>query len=474
MRAKKNFRTRISDRKLAFLLDLNRRRPEGTRQSPVVIKLPVMAGHEGRDKPPVRIFIGTEPAQHRAELVLVWSIVQARDPSRAYEIHLMKDLKGYDRRKWKTGFSRYRYAIPALAGETGRAIYNDVDQIYLADPALLFDLDMGGAGVLCVSHRDTSVMLIDCERMASVWKAADAEAGGRHLYFNKQLHDAGLWGQLPPEWNARDQEYDPAKSKLFHFTTLQTQPWRPFPELIKYREHPNEDVWLSMEQAAEASGFTIFTKDNPSARYQELLEQYRLMHGKGAKENGYDADRTFDGRPLSEHVQRIARLIAESKAGTLLDYGCGKGALYTAPEGEPPESRIRSMPGWGQVRVTCYDPVYEPFAAPYEGKFDGVICTDVLEHITDEDVAWVVDEMFRSANKFVYVAVACYPAAKNLPNGENAHCTVRPPAWWCQQLSAASRRSPGVRWILCTQTRARRGTRDQVFDSESSDLRSAA
>ena len=65
-----------------------------------------------------------------------------RDPARAYEIHLMSDLEGFDRSAWKTGFTQYRYAVPALAGYQGRAIYNDVDQIYLADPAELFDLDM--------------------------------------------------------------------------------------------------------------------------------------------------------------------------------------------------------------------------------------------------------------------------------------------------------------------------------------------
>ena len=46
---------------------------------------------------------------------------------------MMKDLDGFDRRGWKTGFTNYRYAIPSLGGHKGRAIYNDVDQIYLGD-----------------------------------------------------------------------------------------------------------------------------------------------------------------------------------------------------------------------------------------------------------------------------------------------------------------------------------------------------
>ena len=77
-------------------------------------------------------FLGTEPAQYRAERVFFWSIEQVRDPSRIYEIYLMKDLVGFDRRRWLTGFTNYRLAIPDFAGGFGRAIYNDVDQVYSA------------------------------------------------------------------------------------------------------------------------------------------------------------------------------------------------------------------------------------------------------------------------------------------------------------------------------------------------------
>ena len=50
-------------------------------------------------------------------------MLQHRDPARRYEIYLMKDLTGFDRSRWKTGFTNYRYAIPEMAGRSGRAIY---------------------------------------------------------------------------------------------------------------------------------------------------------------------------------------------------------------------------------------------------------------------------------------------------------------------------------------------------------------
>jgi len=106
----------------------------GMRSRPEVIVLDVKEGVRPSGKPPVRIFLGTEPAQYRAERIFVWSIERVRDPARIYEIHLMKELAGFDRRRWLTGFTNYRYAIPHFAGGTGRAIWNDVDEIYVSDP----------------------------------------------------------------------------------------------------------------------------------------------------------------------------------------------------------------------------------------------------------------------------------------------------------------------------------------------------
>lgn len=145
---------------------------------PDCVRLEPKPGTTPSDKPPVRIFLGTEAFQFRAERVFIWSVERVRDPARAYEIYLMRDFAGFKRRLWLTGFTNYRFTIPELAGGQGRAIYNDVDQIYLRDPAELFDLDMGPAGVLSINDRDTSVMLIDCQRMIELWNGRTARNHG--------------------------------------------------------------------------------------------------------------------------------------------------------------------------------------------------------------------------------------------------------------------------------------------------------
>ena len=216
----------------------------------------------------MRIFVGTESGQQRAERVFVWSIEQVRDPSRAVEIHLMRDLEGFDRRRWLTGFTNYRFAIPELAGGSGRAIYNDVDQIYLKDPALLFDLEMAGRGYLSIRATDTSVMLIDCARMASVWTPESVRTPAAQGDRNGL---GACWGPLAPEWNARDEEHAPGRTGVLHFTTIHTQPWQPFPERFVYQHNPVGDVWLDLERSANQAGYQIFSAEQPSAGWLALL-----------------------------------------------------------------------------------------------------------------------------------------------------------------------------------------------------------
>ena len=108
--------------------------PERPNDQPDCLVLEPEPGVPTSSRPPVRIFLGSEPAQERAERVFIWSVARHRDPGRRYEIHLMKELAGFDRRGWTTGFTNYRFAIPHFAGGRGKAIYNDTDQIYRSYP----------------------------------------------------------------------------------------------------------------------------------------------------------------------------------------------------------------------------------------------------------------------------------------------------------------------------------------------------
>ena len=201
-----------------------------------------------------------------------------------------------------------------------------------------------------------------------------------------------------------------------------------------------------------------YSRDNPSPDYRDMVAMYETLHEEGetaSKKSGQD---TFSGKMLIQHAPGIKEMIDCTGAETILDYGAGKGAGYTRRDiklrtGETVPS-IEQY--WGGVDIRCYDPAHEPFSQLPEGRFDGVICTDVLEHVTAPDVPWIVDEMFSYARKFVYANVACYPAVKFLPNGQNVHCTIREPQWWAGVFHAVAMRHTGISYRLVTSTKTGR------------------
>lgn len=185
-----------------------------------------------------------------------------------------------------------------------------------------------------------------------------------------------------------------------------------------------------------------YSRAHPSPRYQYYIDLYRSMHESGSP--------TFEKRPiylgysLARHIRPIKKLVSLTNSKTLLDYGSGKGELY--------QIQIENQPSFIEVlnveSVTCYDPAYPKFAKLPQGTFDGVVCIDVLEHIPEEDIEWVIDELFSYATKFVYINVASVEAVKKLPDNTNAHCTVKSPLWWKDKVKECAKKYPELKWKL--------------------------
>jgi hypothetical protein len=188
-----------------------------------------------------------------------------------------------------------------------------------------------------------------------------------------------------------------------------------------------------------------YTRTNPSPRYQRLLALYRQMHREGEIHLGIPPDQTFPGKSLPPQAGHIKRLIDATGARTILDYGSGKGNQYLPMPWQDEGGAVHvGIAAWWGVEVRCYDPAYPKFSELPTGTFDGVISTDVLEHCPEEDMPWIVGELFGYARRFVFANVACFPAQKRLPNGQNAHCTIRPLKWWRQLIEQVARAHPGV------------------------------
>lgn len=193
----------------------------------------------------------------------------------------------------------------------------------------------------------------------------------------------------------------------------------------------------------------------PSQRHLDLVSQCRDLHENGDRGRNIPSEKTFAGYSLYEQAIRIERIAHLTAAKRVLDYGCGKGKQYDAEVVDVPgqTQKLTIIDFWNVDVVHCYDPGYAPFNQKPQGTFDGVICTDVLEHSAEQDIPWILSDLFDYAERFVFASIASYPSNKVLPNGDNAHVTVRSLAWWCHQFTAAAEVKPNVLWEIWVEER---------------------
>lgn len=124
------------------------------------------------------------------------------------------------------------------------------------------------------------------------------------------------------------------------------------------------------------------------------------------------------GTSSVEFLSELCLVIDYLKPKVVLDYGCGKGILIT---------RLKEIyPG---IEFYGYDPAIEQRKILPVEKADLVINTDVLEHIPEESLPDVIKQIANISTK-VFFNLHHALAAAILQNGENAHCTVKPPFWY--------------------------------------------
>lgn len=143
------------------------------------------------------------------------------------------------------------------------------------------------------------------------------------------------------------------------------------------------------------------------------IEEYKKYH---REQNDYG-----NGGALKFHKRHIDDLIFDTKAETLLDFGCGKGDVYEVND-------------WHWPTPTLYDPAIPEHDELPDGSFHGVLSTDVMEHIPEDQIPEIIDQIFSRAERFVYLGIANNEAQAVLSDGTNAHVTRKPVEWWKTQV----------------------------------------
>jgi len=105
---------------------------------------------------------------------------------------------------------------------------------------------------------------------------------------------------------------------------------------------------------------------------------------------------------------------------SVLDYGCGKGGLvkYLISKG---------------VQAVGYDPyVHEYRERP--AKQDMLVSTDLLEHIPEDELSGIFADMRSYEPRIMFHAISNRKAVQILPDGTNAHKTIKDANWWWSLL----------------------------------------
>lgn len=181
---------------------------------------------------------------------------------------------------------------------------------------------------------------------------------------------------------------------LYYWTAGGFVQWMAFHEfrLLGLSDH-------EVKAGRDEIGALVFKKDRP--RYRDFIGAYQQMH----------ADKFYGSSAVELHFKTVADIVKRIKPKSILDFGCGRSDLVAH--------------FWldGQRTIERYDPAIRQYSHMPDGRFDLVLCLDVMEHIPMAGVDKVLQQIARRSTRCIFTISTKLARAK-LPDGSNAHCTL--------------------------------------------------
>lgn len=152
---------------------------------------------------------------------------------------------------------------------------------------------------------------------------------------------------------------------------------------------------------------------------EEYAAMQREMHTQGNYGLWGAHDISTVGRGLLTLYDTMKRPL------TILDYGCGSGALASLVE------EVFNI-----ANVTRYDPFHPKWGGDRPVAIhDVVTCCDVMEHVEPQCVDNTLRYISERCRYMGLFYIATEEAEKTLPDGRNAHICLRGPKWWVGRLT---------------------------------------
>lgn len=167
---------------------------------------------------------------------------------------------------------------------------------------------------------------------------------------------------------------------------------------------------------------------NLSAEGKSLIGNYEEMFADP------NFTKQFAGAGWQFILGLFRKITANMDSYTLLDYGSGTATQLFWP--------VQAFGGqtfhqFTEGKCQCYyayDPSVEKFSKrPTPGsKFSIIVCLEVMEHILEEDVPKVFEDIksYLEEDGIVIFSIAGGPSRTLFPDGSDPHVTQRPQQWW--------------------------------------------
>lgn len=180
--------------------------------------------------------------------------------------------------------------------------------------------------------------------------------------------------------------------------------------------------------------------DTTTYSIQVLSQVYDKDYFENGKATGKSNYFDYSWHRLGTYFQNTAKHIVDKfSPASALDVGCAKGFLVKALTDlgvnaygiDPSEYAIGCVPEDIKSRIS--QGIAQSLPYP-DNNFDIVICFDVLEHIPEDDVLKVLQEMLRVTKKWLALRVV----TKDLPDDvDSSHKSIHDKDWWIEKIKEA-------------------------------------
>ena len=140
------------------------------------------------------------------------------------------------------------------------------------------------------------------------------------------------------------------------------------------------------------------------------------------------------GRGMWKHILKMYEFIKG------LDVGCGRanGVQWAREQGANVfgcDISSSAVKCWKERGVEEYCKVASADRLPYEdNEFDMVLCSEVMEHIPEENVSGVLNEILRVGSDKFYFTIALVPEAIPVAGLVQSHICLQSTKWWIEKM----------------------------------------